>query len=157
MLNKTLFSLRIEQFPFRYHWWLPSVQGEMAVLLYPIHTQAYTWGYAYSVKAYKYFLWYLFLVICGKPLGGWGCMSTCLYLHVCLHSISWGWIYMRWPIFSTHTKRERESWAHELGPSSETQFHSEERELKEKQQERDLSDNISHLRDLFIFFWKNHC
>lgn len=46
-----------------------------------------------------------------------------------------------------YTQRERESdgksWAHKVGPSSDTEFHSEERELKEKQQER---DSVSVLR-----------
>lgn len=54
-----------------------------------------------------------------------------------------------------YTQRERESdgksWAHEVGPSSDTEFHSEERELKEKQQERD-SVSVLVCRDLCILF-----
>lgn len=129
MFSKTLFSLHIKPTSSwgsltAFYW--AGREGSSSVS----HTYTDTLEDMHSVKAYKSFL------LCSShmwPVIGW--VGACLHLYACLCFISRGWSYMRWPIFGTHTKRE--SWAHKVGLSSETQFHSEERELKEKQQERD--------------------
>lgn len=125
---------------------------------YPIHRHTHLRidTHTHSMNTHKSFLLCFFLVICGQPLGVCAC-AACLHLHACLRSIRWGWSYMRWPIFSTLTRRERESEMERVGHMRLdrllTQFHSEERELKEKQQERD-SVSVLRSEEISILFYK---